>query len=144
MADASPQKPPASAAGPTGAKAKKRGAKRRVPRAVVHIQSTYNNTLISVTDPAGNVLTWSSAGRIGYSGARKSTPYAAQEVVRDLVRRLEPFQVTEVDVEVKGIGSARESAIRALAGASGVTVNSIRDVTPMPHNGTRPPRPRRV
>ncbi len=146
MADESPTKEVAAAPAeaPTAPKQKKRGPKRRVPRAVVHIQSTYNNTLISVSDQEGNIVAWSSAGRIGYSGARKSTPYAAQEVVRDLVRRLEPFQVKEVDVEVKGIGSARESAIRALAAAAGFSVNSIRDVTPMPHNGCRPPRPRRV
>ncbi len=125
-------------------KGKKRGARRRVSSAKVHIQSTYNNTLVSVADLGGNVIAWSSAGRIGYSGAKKATPYAAQEVVRDLVKRLEPFQVKEVSIEVKGIGSARESAIRALASQGGFIVTSIRDVTPIPHNGCRPPKPRRV
>lgn len=136
------QSPTAEESGPK--KSKKKGARRRVPQAKVHIQSTYNNTLLSVTDPEGNVLAWSSAGRIGYSGAKKATPYAAQEVVRDLVKRLEPFQVKEVSIEVKGIGSARESAIRALAAQGGFAVLSIRDVTPVPHNGCRPPRRRRV
>lgn len=125
-------------------KSKRKGARRRVPHATVHIQSTYNNTLLSVADLEGNVLAWSSAGRIGYSGAKKATPYAAQEVVRDLVKRLEPFQVKEVSIEVKGIGSARESAIRALAAQGGFAVSSIRDVTPIPHNGCRPPKRRRV
>lgn len=125
-------------------KGKKRGARRRVSSAKVHIQSTYNNTLVSVTDLGGNVIAWSSAGRIGYSGAKKATPYAAQEVVRDLVKKLEPFQVKEVSIEVKGIGSSRESAIRALASQGGFIVTSIRDVTPIPHNGCRPPKPRRV
>lgn len=140
---------PRHAAGPSvlgapPAKGKKRGAKRRVPHVVIHLQSTYNNTLVTAADPAGSVLAWSSAGRIGYQGARKATPYAAQEVMRDLVRRLEPFQVREVNVEVKGIGSAREAAIRALAAHGGLTVSTIRDVTPVPHNGCRPPKPRRV
>lgn len=125
-------------------KSKKRGVRRRVPQAIVHIQSTYNNTLISATDTTGNVIAWSSAGRIGYGGAKKATPFAAQEVIRDLVKRLEPFQVKELAIEVKGIGSARESAIRALAAHGGFVVTSIRDVTPVPHNGCRPPKRRRV
>lgn len=133
-----------SAPPPSEKKAKRRGGRRQVPEVKVHIQSTYNNTLVSATDPAGNVIAWSSAGRIRYSGAKKATPYAAQEVIRDLVKRLEPFQVKEAHVEVKGIGNARESAIRALASQSGFVVLSIRDVTPMPHNGCRPPKPRRV
>lgn len=145
MVDESPKTAAASAASPAPAKkARKKGARRRVQEALAHIQSTYNNTLISIADPQGNVIAWSSAGRIGYSGAKKATPYAAQEVVRDLVKRLEPFQVKEVRVEVTGIGSARESAIRALASVGGFVVTSIRDVTPVPHNGCRPPKPRRV
>lgn len=126
------------------AKGRKKSSRRRVPKVTIHIQSTYNNTLLSATDPDGKVLCWSSAGRIGYAGARKATPYAAQEVVRDLVKRLEPFQTKELDIEVKGIGSSRESAIRALAAHGGFSITSIRDVTPVPHNGCRPPRRRRV
>lgn len=109
----------------------------------IYIQSTYNNTLISATDAKGNVLAWSSAGRIGYAGAKKATPYAAQEIIRDLMQKLEPYGMKEAIVFVKGIGSARESAIRAL-GVHGLVVTSIKDITPIPHNGTRPPRPRRV
>lgn len=122
----------------------KKGARRRVSEILVHIQSTYNNTIVTATDLAGNVLVWSSSGRIGYRGAKKATPYAAQEVVRDLVRRLDPFQVKDVRVELRGIGSSRESAVRSLASQGGFAVTSIRDVTPVPHNGCRPPKPRRV
>lgn len=141
--------PPRSGENPPGPsvphkKASKKTRHHRVPHAIIHLQSTYNNTLISVTDPVGNVIAWSSAGRIGYSGARKATPYVAQEVVRDLVKRLEPFQVREVEVEVKGIGSTRESALRIIASSGGLAVTSIRDVTPAPHNGCRPPKRRRV
>lgn len=134
---------PAGDAAATPAKAKARRRKVRVPSGRLYVQSTYNNTLMSVTDPKGNVLAWSSAGRIGYSGAKKATPYAAQEIVRDLMQRLEPYGMKEVAVFVKGIGSARESAIRSL-GAYGLVVTSIKDITPIPHNGPRPPRPRRV
>lgn len=125
-------------------KVKKKGARRRVPSVKIHIQSTYNNTLVSVTDPAGNVIVWSSAGRIGYKGARKATPYVANEVIRDLVKRLEPYEVKEAAVEVKGIGSAREAAIRAVAAHGGFGLTTIRDVTPIPHNGVRPRKRRRV
>lgn len=109
----------------------------------VYIQSSYNNTLVSVTDSQGNVLVWSSAGRVGFSGARKSTPYAAQRVISDAIERLKPFGVEEVKVYVKGIGNAREAAVRSLASA-GLTIATIRDITPIPHNGVRPPKRRRV
>lgn len=145
MVEESPKIPRISETSPAPArKGKKKGARRRVPEALVHIRSTYNNTLVSVTDRSGGVIAWSSAGRIGYNGAKKATPYAAQEVVRDLVKQLEPFQVKEVNVEVTGIGNARESAIRALASLGGFVVTSIKDVTPVPHNGCRPRKPRRV
>lgn len=124
-------------------KAAKRRRKVRVSAGRIYIQSTYNNTILTATDQKGNVLAWSSAGRIGYTGAKKATPYAAQEIVRDLVQRLEPFGMKEAQVYVRGIGSARESAIRSL-GSFGFVVTSIKDVTPIPHNGVRPPRPRRV
>jgi small subunit ribosomal protein S11 len=124
------------------AKTRKR-QRTRVLSGRIYIQSTYNNTLISATDAKGNVLAWSSAGRIGYAGAKKATPYAAQEIIRDLMLRLEPYGMKEAIVFVKGIGSAREAAIRAL-GVHGLVVTSIKDTTPIPHNGTRPPRPRRV
>lgn len=122
---------------------KKAKKSRKVREGRVYIQSSYNNTLISVTDATGNVLAWSSAGRAGFSGARKATPYAAQKVMADVAERLKPFGMEEVEVYVKGIGSAREAAIRSL-GAAGLTVSFIRDITPIPHNGVRAPKRRRV
>ncbi len=126
-------------------KTKKKNSRKRthVPSGRIYIQSTYNNTIITATDLKGNVVAWSSAGRIGYSGAKKATPYAAQEIIRDLAQKLEPYGMKEAVVFVKGIGGARESAIRSL-GVHGLVVTSIKDMTPIPHNGTRAPRPRRV
>ncbi len=109
----------------------------------MYIQSSYNNTLVSVTDAQGNVLAWSSAGRVGFAGARKATPFAAQKVMADVAERLKPFGMEEVKVFVRGIGSARESAIRSLS-VAGLSVTSIRDLTPIPHNGVRAPKRRRV
>ena len=126
---------------PTPKKKAKKAHKVREGR--VYIQSSYNNTIISVTDTTGNVLVWSSAGRAGFAGARKATPFAAQRVMADIAERLKPFGMEEVEVLVKGIGSARESAIRSL-GVAGLTVTSIRDITPIPHNGVRAPKRRRV
>jgi small subunit ribosomal protein S11 len=128
----------------TGQEKKKRSkTKRKIKQGVIYIQSTYNNTLVTVTDLSGNVLVTSSAGRIGFSGARKATPYAAQQTVQNVVGRLEPFAMEEARIVVKGIGSARESAIRSFS-SSGLTITSIRDVTPIPHNGVRAPKRRRV
>lgn len=124
-------------------KSGKRTKTRRVRDGRVYIQSSYNNTLISVTDQQGNVLAWSSSGRAGFSGARKATPYAAQQVVADIMERLKPFGLEEAKVYVRGIGSAREAAIRSLA-AAGLAITSIRDITPIPHNGVRAPKRRRV
>lgn len=125
----------------TGKKKAKRTQKVREGR--LYIQSSYNNTLVSVTDPNGNVLGWSSAGRVGFAGARKSTPFAAQKVMADVIERVKPFGIEEVRVFVRGIGSARESAVRAL-GAAGLSIIAIRDLTPIPHNGVRPRKRRRV
>lgn len=122
---------------------KKAKTRQKVRRGNMYIQSTYNNTIVTVTDEAGNVLAFSSAGRVGFEGARKATPYAAQQVIADIAQRIAPFGVEEVRVFVKGIGSARESAIRSLS-ATGLSIVSIRDVTPIPHNGVRPPKRRRV
>ena len=128
----------------SAATSKKKSKKaRKVNEGMVYIQSSYNNTLISITDLQGNLLVWSSAGRVGFSGAKKSTPYAAQLIVSDAVERLKPFGMTEIKVFVKGIGTARESAVRALASA-GLTILSISDTTPIPHNGVRAPKKRRV
>lgn len=107
------------------------------------IQSTYNNTLVTVTDTAGNVLVSSSAGRVGFQGARKATPFAAQKVITHIMEQLQPIGLEEARVYVKGIGSAREAAVRSLSGA-GLTLTSIRDLTPIPHNGVRPKKRRRV
>ena len=122
---------------------KKKKARAKIKQGSVYIQSSYNNTIISITDPNGNVLAWSSSGRVGFAGARKATPFAAQRVVADALERLQPYGMEEVRVFVRGIGSARESAIRSL-GAGGLAITAIRDMTPIPHNGVRAPKRRRV
>lgn len=124
---------------------KKSYKKRRkmLTSGVIHIQATYNNTIITLTDSNGNVLSWSSAGQVGFKGPKKSTPYAAGIVVRNLMEKIESLGLKDVDVKVRGVGSGREAAIRALA-AVGLNVLSIKDVTPIPHNGPRPRKPRRV
>ena len=122
---------------------KKSKARQKVKTGCVYIQSSYNNTIISVTDANGNVIAASSAGRVGFAGARKATPYAAQQIVANLFEQLKPIGLEEVRIFVKGIGSAREAAVRALA-AGGLAIISLRDVTPIPHNGVRPPKRRRV
>ena len=128
-------------------KAAKKSTRRRerksVPHGVAHIQATFNNTIVTITDPAGASICWSSAGRIGYKGSRKGTPYAAQLAARNASEQAQEHGVRSVDVELKGPGAGRESAIRALA-ASGLEIKSIKDVTPIPHNGCRPPKRRRV
>ena len=131
------------AQGKSGGKDKRKKEKRMVPHGVAHIKATFNNTVITISDPEGNVLTWSSAGRIGFKGSRKGTPFAAQVAGKNAGSLAMDLGMRSVDVEVKGPGAGRESAIRALA-ASGMEVKSIRDVTPIPHNGCRPPKRRRV
>ncbi|MDD5039830.1 MAG: 30S ribosomal protein S11 [Patescibacteria group bacterium] len=121
-------------------KAKK---KQFVPHARAYIQATYNNTIISLTDPNGNTLVWSSSGHMGFKGPKKATPYASSLVVRDLCDRARDFGIKSVDVFVKGVGSGREAAIRAF-NANNINVLSIKDTTPIPHNGCRSPKPRRV
>jgi len=124
-------------------KAKRKKVVRQVPRGSVFIQATYNNTIISITDPNGNVLGWSSSGVNGFKGPKKATPYAASMVVKDLMTKVADYSVKEVNVYVKGIGGGRESAIRALH-TNGLNVLNITDMTPIPHNGCRPPKRRRV
>lgn len=123
--------------------AKKKARPTVVRHGKIFIQSTYNNTLITVTDMAGNVVAQSSAGRVGFAGTRKSTPFAAQRAVADVMGKVKALGLQEAAVFVKGIGSARESAIRSL-NVAGLTIKSIRDVTPIPHNGVRPRKRRRV
>ena len=123
-------------------KAKKR-ERKVIPAGKAFIQSSFNNTIVTITDPGGNVLGWGSSGTVGFKGSRKGTPYAAQMAAQDAVKKSQTFGIRQVDVFVKGPGSGREAAIRALQGA-GLTITSIKDVTPVPHNGCRPPKKRRV
>lgn len=116
---------------------------RTVPRGKVFVQATFNNTIITITDEIGNVLAWSTAGASNFKGARKSTPYAAQVTLKNAVDKAKAYGLEAVDVIVSGVGQGRESAVRALQG-TGIMVQSIKDVTPIPHNGTRPKKPRRV
>ncbi len=127
----------------TKIKSKKKKSKAKITKGKIFINSTYNNTIVSVTDLTGNVILWSSAGKIGFKGSKKSTPYAGQKTMEDTLARLKERGLTEVDVFIKGIGSGRESAVRALQG-SGLNVISIKDQTPIPHGGIRPKKPRRV
>jgi small subunit ribosomal protein S11 len=124
-------------------KSKKKKAKAKITKGKIYVNSTYNNTIVSVTDLAGNVLIWSSAGKIGFKGSKKSTPYAGQKTMEDVLARVRDRGLAEVDVLIKGIGSGRESAVRALQG-SGMNVLTIKDETPIPHGGIRPKKPRRV
>lgn len=121
----------------------RRRERKSVPRGQAHIQATFNNTIVTLTDPNGNVISWGSAGAQGFKGSRKSTPYAAQVTAESAARRAMDHGLKQIDVFVKGPGSGREAAIRSLQ-ASGLNVTSITDVTPIPHNGCRPPKRRRV
>jgi small subunit ribosomal protein S11 len=122
---------------------KKRGEKRVVHHGIAHIHASFNNTTITLTDTEGNVVSWSSAGGIGFKGSRKGTPYAATQAAMNAGNAAKTFGMRSVEVRVKGPGAGRESAIRALQ-TVGIEVKSIRDVTPIPHNGCRPPKRRRV
>ena len=122
---------------------RKKKVKRNVKRGQAHVKATYNNTIVTITDQNGNVLGWSSAGHKGFRGAKKATPYAAGVIVRDVVEKVSDTGMQEIDVFVKGVGSGREAAVRALH-ANGLQVLSIKDVTPIPHNGCRPKKVRRV
>jgi small subunit ribosomal protein S11 len=141
--------PPAAAPAPEGAspaaaeKRLRRKGKKNILNGVVHIQSTFNNTIITITDVSGNVLSWSSAGARGFKGSRKSTPFAAQVAAGDAAAKAMEHGLKNVTVMVKGPGAGRESALRALASA-GLKISLIRDVTPIPHNGCRQPKRRRV
>lgn len=121
----------------------KRKERKNISYGVAHIHSTFNNTIIGVTDKEGNLLSWASGGNVGFKGTRKSTPYAAQMAAQQVAKQAQDHGVQEIDVVVKGPGPGRESAIRSLQ-AAGLQVNMIRDDTPIPHNGCRPPKRRRV
>lgn len=122
---------------------KKKRSKIKIPKGKIFINSTYNNTIIAATDPLGNVFAWGSAGKAGFKGSKKSTPYAGGKTMEDLLARIKDRGLTEVEIFIKGIGTGRESAIRALQ-ASGLTVLTIKDRTPSPHGGVRPKKVRRV
>jgi len=125
------------------AKATKKKVKKNITSGEVHVNSTFNNTMITITDAQGNTVSWSSSGLMGFKGSRKSTPFAAQMAAEDAGRKAQEHGMKELDVKVKGPGSGRESALRAL-GAIGFTIRSIKDITPVPHNGARPRKRRRV
>lgn len=125
----------------TASKARK--VRKNIPSGLAYIQATFNNTLITITDPIGNVVSWSSAGSKGFRGSRKSTPFAAQVAAQEAANKAQDHGMKSVGVMVKGPGAGREAAVRALQ-ASGLRVTMIRDITPVPHNGCRPPKKRRV
>ncbi|GMV39233.1 MAG: 30S ribosomal protein S11 [Myxococcales bacterium] len=134
----------AAAGSASGRKSKgKKKVKKNIQTGVAHIQSTFNNTIVTITDVSGNTVSWSSAGKRGFKGSRKSTPFAAQVAAEDAARQAQEHGMRTVSVFVKGPGSGREAALRALQSA-GFKVTLIRDVTPIPHNGCRPPKRRRV
>ena len=126
-----------------GSSSKARRTKRKLSNGLVHINSTYNNTIINVTDDKGEVVFWGSSGSLGFKGAKKGTPFAASKVSEQLAEKAKGIGMTEVGVYVKGVGAGRESAIRGLA-SNGLLINFIKDTTPLPFNGPRSPKPRRV
>src|SRR6476646_6926526 len=140
---------PAAAAGEAGAAKKgkrkqfKKREKKNVPVGIAHIQASFNNTIVTIADQQGNVLSWKSSGSLGFRGSRKGTPFAAQQAAMNAANQAREHGVRSLEVRVSGPGSGRESAVRALA-AAGMDVRTIRDVTPIPHNGCRPPKRRRV
>ncbi len=127
----------------TGGRKPRRKERKNVTHGMAHISSSFNNTIIAISDQEGNILSWASSGNVGFKGSRKSTPYAAQMAAEAAARRAMEHGVRKVDVQVKGPGSGRETAIRSLQN-TGIEVTGIKDVTPVPHNGCRPPKRRRV
>jgi small subunit ribosomal protein S11 len=122
----------------------KKKIKKSVARGVVYIAATFNNTVITVTDEMGNVLTWSSAGALGFKGSKKSTPYAAQQAVEDAMNKAKEYGIKEVGIKVQGPGSGRDTAVKSVGAVEGIRVIWFKDITPLPHNGCRPPKKRRV
>jgi len=122
----------------------KKKAKKSIAKAVVYVAATFNNTVITVTDEMGNVIAWSSAGSLGFKGSKKSTPFAATEAVADAMAKAMDNGVKEVGIKVQGPGSGRDTAVKAIGATEGIRVTSLKDITPLPHNGCRPPKKRRV
>ncbi len=122
----------------------KKKAKKNIAKGIVYVAATFNNTVITVTDEMGNVLAWSSAGSLGFKGSKKSTPFAAQEAVEDAMAKAKEHGIKEVGIKVQGPGSGRDTAVKAIGAIEGIRVYSLKDITPLPHNGCRPPKKRRV
>ena len=122
----------------------KKKAKKSIAKGVVYVAATFNNTVITVTDEMGNVISWSSAGSLGFKGSKKSTPFAAAEAVTDAMNKAKDNGVKEVGIKVQGPGSGRDTAVKAIGATEGIRVTSLKDITPLPHNGCRPPKKRRV
>jgi small subunit ribosomal protein S11 len=122
----------------------KKKAKKNIARGVVYVAATFNNTVITVTDEMGNVLAWSSAGSLGFKGSKKSTPYAAQQAVDDAMAKAMEHGIKEVGIKVQGPGSGRDTAVKSIGAVEGIRVLWFKDITPLPHNGCRPPKKRRV
>lgn len=123
---------------------KKKVAKKNIARGIVYISATFNNTLVTITDEMGGVICWSSAGALGFKGSKKSTPYAAQQAVEDAVNKAKEHGIKELGVKVQGPGSGRDTAVKSIGAMEGVRVIWFKDITPLPHNGCRPPKRRRV
>ncbi|HHH37376.1 MAG TPA: 30S ribosomal protein S11 [Epsilonproteobacteria bacterium] len=122
----------------------KKKAKKSIARGVVYVAATFNNTVITVTDEMGNVIAWSSAGALGFKGSKKSTPFAATEAVADAMSKAKENGIKEVGIKVQGPGSGRDTAVKAIGATEGIRVTFLKDITPLPHNGCRPPKKRRV
>lgn len=122
----------------------KKKVKKTIGKGIVHVAASFNNTSITITDEMGNVLCWSTAGGLGFKGSKKSTPYAAQQAVEDVFEKAKDFGLKEVAIRVKGPGAGRETAVKTVGTIEGIRVSSFKDVTPLPHNGCRPPKRRRV
>ncbi|HSR73225.1 MAG TPA: 30S ribosomal protein S11 [Sulfurovum sp.] len=122
----------------------KKKAKKSIAKGIVYVAATFNNTVITVTDEMGNVISWSSAGSLGFKGSKKSTPFAATEAVADAMRKAMENGIKEVGIKVQGPGSGRDTAVKAIGSTEGIRVTFLKDITPLPHNGCRPPKQRRV
>ncbi len=122
----------------------KKKAKKNIAKGIVYVAATFNNTVITVTDEMGNVLAWSSAGALGFKGSKKSTPYAAQQAVDDAMAKAMEHGIKEVGIKVQGPGSGRDTAVKSIGAVEGIRVAWFKDITPLPHNGCRPPKKRRV
>ncbi len=122
----------------------KKKSKKNIAKGIVYVAATFNNTVITVTDEMGNVISWSSAGSLGFKGSKKSTPFAAQQAVDDALTKAKEHGVKEVGIKVQGPGSGRDTAVKAIGTIDGISVTSLKDITPLPHNGCRAPKKRRV